>query len=203
MLCGRGANRKAAILESQASTDLFVHRPDRWGRQQPDGTYLSIRQPVIEQVVRAHLAGQLTARWNQLGPDSTVIWACLDADANDGLAPVQRAAAYLSELGISDLCEGGANQGGPGGAGPLGWALREVEDVMIWPGRRPPQPGQLAPRSFKNAWLSPRWRRSLPVAKRAGRRCPAPGWGGSHAHSPRNGAAPASGARTWGRGCAR
>ena len=85
----------------QAYTDLFVHRPDRWGRQQPDGSYLSIRRPVTERVVRAHLGGKLTAGWYQLRPeDDTVIWACLDADAGDGLAQVQRTAAYLSELGI-------------------------------------------------------------------------------------------------------
>ena len=84
----------------QAYTNLFVHRPDRWGRQQADGSYLSIKQPVTPQVVVAHLGGRLTAGWYQLGLDNTVAWACLDADADDGLAQVQRVAAYLSEFGI-------------------------------------------------------------------------------------------------------
>ena len=89
----------------QAYRDLFVHRSDRWARQQPDGSYLSVRQPVTPQVVVAHLGGKLTAGWYQLGPDNTVTWACLDADADDGLAQVQRAAAYLSEFGVEMAIE--------------------------------------------------------------------------------------------------
>jgi hypothetical protein len=86
----------------QTYRDLFIHRPDRWSQQQPNGSYLSTRRPVTEQIVRAHLGGQLTAGWYQLRPeDDTVIWACLDADAEDGLAQVRRTAAYLSEFGIA------------------------------------------------------------------------------------------------------
>ena len=84
----------------QTYTDLFVHRPDRWGRQLDDGSYLSIRRPVTDQIVSAHLGGKLTAGWYQLRPDDTVTWACLDADADEGLAQVQRAAAYLSGFGV-------------------------------------------------------------------------------------------------------
>ena len=90
----------------QAYTDLFVHRLDRWGRQQDDGSYLSIRQPVTKQVIAAQVGGRLTAGWYQLRPeDDTAIWACLDADADDGLTQVQWAAAYVSEFGIEMAVE--------------------------------------------------------------------------------------------------
>jgi len=92
-------------MDIQAYTRLFIHRSDRWGQQQPDGSYQSIRQPVTKQVIAAHLAGKLTAGWYQLGLDNTVTWACLDADADDGLSQVLCCKAYLASFGVEMAVE--------------------------------------------------------------------------------------------------
>lgn len=69
---------------------LFGHRRDIHAKQQPDGRYFLVREPVTADLVQQHLAGDVTCGWYALREDNTVRWAVLDADREDGLSSYLR-----------------------------------------------------------------------------------------------------------------
>jgi hypothetical protein len=90
--------------------ELFCHRRDIFAQQTAAGGYVLRRAAVDEALVRAHLAGQVTAGWYALRPDDTVRWVVLDADREDGLVVLQDAWRRLDSRGISSYLE--ASRGG-------------------------------------------------------------------------------------------
>lgn len=85
--------------------ELFCHRRDIHARQQPDGRYFLIREPISLDLVRRHLQGGITCGWYALQEDNTVRWAVLDADEENGLTVLSNAWQLLNELGLSSYLE--------------------------------------------------------------------------------------------------
>lgn len=77
--------------------ELFCHRRDAYAVQTDEGAYYAVRQPVSDEVVKAHLLGKLTAGWYTLDEASTVRWAALDADEEDGLIQLQEVGQALEK----------------------------------------------------------------------------------------------------------
>lgn len=77
--------------------ELFCHRRDAYAIQTDEGTYYAVREPVSDDVIVAHLLGELTAGWYTLDEASTVRWAALDADEEDGLIQLQEVGQALKE----------------------------------------------------------------------------------------------------------
>lgn len=74
----------------EAYRSLFVHQEKRFAVQTASGSYYLRRRPVTNALVERHLAGEVTAGWYALADDSTVKWACVDADQPDGLSDLRR-----------------------------------------------------------------------------------------------------------------
>lgn len=89
----------------QTYLELFCHRRDVYAQQTNKGAYFPRRQPVTNQVIQAHLRGELTAGWYALAPDDTVRWLALDADRADGIDQLQQAERQLSARGIPSYLE--------------------------------------------------------------------------------------------------
>jgi hypothetical protein len=85
--------------------DLFVHRRDIYARQRENGSYFLRLSPVTPEVVRAHLAGKITAGFYALDSASTAAWGVLDADSPDGLEKLQLAWQRLHQLEIPSYLE--------------------------------------------------------------------------------------------------
>ena len=77
--------------------ELFCHRRDAYAIQTDEGAYYTVRESVSDEVVKAHLLGKLTAGWYTLDEASTVRWAALDADEEDGLIQLQEVGQALTE----------------------------------------------------------------------------------------------------------
>jgi hypothetical protein len=77
--------------------ELFCHRRDAYAVQTDEGAYYAVRQPVSDNVVKAHLLGRLTAGWYTLDEASTVRWAAFDADEEDGLIQLQEVGQALEK----------------------------------------------------------------------------------------------------------
>lgn len=64
-----------------------------------------MRNPVSEDVIRAHLEGTSTAGFYALKPDNTTRWVVLDADQHEGRENLQEAWKQLTARGISAQLE--------------------------------------------------------------------------------------------------
>jgi hypothetical protein len=84
---------------------LFVHRKDIYARQRENGSYFLCLSPVSDQVIRAHLAGKITAGFYALDQASTASWGVVDADSPDGLEKLQQVWKRFSELEIPAYME--------------------------------------------------------------------------------------------------
>jgi hypothetical protein len=62
--------------------ELFVARDDVYAVQREDGSYLKVEAPLTDEVVQAHLRGELTLGVYQLDRNSNVKWICLDFDGS-------------------------------------------------------------------------------------------------------------------------
>lgn len=76
---------------------LFVSRRDVYAKQQPDGTYLKVENPVTAQVVERHLQGEFTIGFYQLDNDSNVKWLCWDLDPEKLADPSATAKTIIEE----------------------------------------------------------------------------------------------------------
>lgn len=85
--------------------DTFVHRPDLYARQTSKGSYFIVRNPVSEDVIRAHLEGASTAGFYALKLDNTTRWVVLDADQDEGRERLQEDWKQLTARGISAQLE--------------------------------------------------------------------------------------------------
>ncbi len=61
---------------------LFVHRTDVYSIQTPDGGYRTIKSPVTEDVLKAHINGKQTIGLYHLDTNDTVKCSCVDIDVN-------------------------------------------------------------------------------------------------------------------------
>lgn len=89
----------------EAYTSLFCHRRDIYAEQTKDGSYFVHRSPVTERVIVDHLMGRRTAGFYALRPDSTALWAVLDADSPDGVERLQVAWSTLQKRGLPSHLE--------------------------------------------------------------------------------------------------
>ncbi len=64
---------------------LWVNRSRPYALQRGDGTYRWVHQTLSDEVLRAHLAGELTLALSSTDARGWTRWACLDADATDAL----------------------------------------------------------------------------------------------------------------------
>jgi len=83
----------------------FVNRARPYAAQQDDGTYRWVFRPLDRATLRAHLAGTATLALSSLDERGRCRWACLDADAPNGLAQLRVVRAALAVLGLPGLLE--------------------------------------------------------------------------------------------------
>lgn len=91
--------------------ELFLHRPDIFAMQKTDGSYFLVHEPITLELLRRHLAGEVTCGWYALRNDNTVRWIALDADQENGLFTLQQIWQRLQLTGI-DSCLEESRRGG-------------------------------------------------------------------------------------------
>jgi hypothetical protein len=100
--------------------DLFVHRPDVFAEQQPNGAYFPVTRPLTDMDVEEHLAGMASYGTYVINPDGQtvkyIVWDLdiLDEDAADTLCEVvERMVRVVSTWPWSDglLREFSGNKG--------------------------------------------------------------------------------------------
>ena len=107
-----------AVTTTWGSTDLalyrqlFVARHDAYALQQESGRYARVRAPVDDELLRAHLSGEITCAWHCFDAEGMLRWACVDADGSDGLLRLQQVYAELRRAGLTAWLE--ASHGGRG-----------------------------------------------------------------------------------------
>jgi len=84
---------------------LLVNRARPYALQQEDGTYRWVFRSLDTRALRAHFAGSHTVALSSLDEGGRCRWACLDADAPDGLDTARLVHAALAELGLPALLE--------------------------------------------------------------------------------------------------
>ncbi len=92
-------------MNTERYRQLFINRPDAYGQQQEDGRWRCIKEPITPSVIEAHLLGEITCGWYAIGQDGKARWACLDADAADGLKYLQSLCSRLYQLGLAAYLE--------------------------------------------------------------------------------------------------
>ena len=83
----------------------FIQRRDLYARQLDDGSYISVRKPLLEKHLLAHLAGTMTLGTYLLDEDSQARFAVIDGDNNHQLARLAKASMSLTENGIPNYLE--------------------------------------------------------------------------------------------------
>lgn len=68
------------VDKSFALRDLFVNRDDCYCRQNRDGSYTKIDEPLTLEVLECHLKGEITIGAYQLREDNSVKYLCFDFD---------------------------------------------------------------------------------------------------------------------------
>jgi hypothetical protein len=84
---------------------LLVNRARPYALQQEDGTYRWVFRPLDTLALRAHFAGTHTVALSSLDEGGRCRWACLDADASNGLDTLRVVRAALAEVGLPALLE--------------------------------------------------------------------------------------------------
>ena len=69
------------VLMAYAQT--FLLRFDRYSRQNNDGSYSAIPEPISMDILRQHVNGTVTLGAYALNAKSEAKWVCLDADNDD------------------------------------------------------------------------------------------------------------------------
>jgi len=104
-----GSPHAEALLDVEALVrgwqTLLVNRARPYALQQQDGTYRWVFRPLDIRALRAHFAGTHTVALSSLDERGRCRWACLDADAPDGLDTLRVVRAALAELGLPALLE--------------------------------------------------------------------------------------------------
>ena len=77
---GRSTIDPAVLL---AFMTLFFPRQDIHAKQRPNGRYWSYKEPVTPDLVKAHLAGEVTLGTYALSQESQAFWAVIDADREE------------------------------------------------------------------------------------------------------------------------
>src|SRR6266700_6334659 len=84
---------------------LFVSRASDYARQQEDGHYLRVGQPLTREVLTRHLHGRETIGSYVMNERGRCRFACFDADASDGLQALQGVQSTLADEGIRAYLE--------------------------------------------------------------------------------------------------
>ena len=77
---------------------LFVNRVDCYCRQNRDGSYTKISEPLTERILERHLKGEITTASYQLDASNLVKWACFDLDPEKLGDPAETAKEVLAVL---------------------------------------------------------------------------------------------------------
>ncbi len=147
---------------------LFVGRRDAYALQEPTGRYTTVREPVTDDLIRAHLGGEVTCAWLCFDERDRLHWACVDADRPDGRVRLQWIHAELLRVGLLSYVEGSH-----AGRGHL-WLFLEPQPARAV--RRLLQPivgpvAEIFPKSdSRRRGLGPTVRGPLGIHLRAGRR---------------------------------
>ncbi len=83
----------------------FINRASPYTLQQRDGTYRWVRQILTVEDLASHLAGDITIAISSSDASGCTRWACLDADAADGLAQLVRLREGFADLGWPSVVE--------------------------------------------------------------------------------------------------
>jgi hypothetical protein len=114
---------KCVELDSElaaAYAATFIPRWDRYVLQQPDGSYLQIKQPLTVDLVLAHLCAHYQGRSPvtlgayALNGDSIARWICLDADDEAQWTGLWQMAHVLDRDGVPSYPELSRRGGGLG-----------------------------------------------------------------------------------------
>ena len=92
-------------MRTERYSALFINRRDAYCEQRQDGSYLCRRHEVTDEVVAAHLRGDLTCGWYAINRLGRVKWACVDADTPDGITVLQTIHRRLADLGLPSYIE--------------------------------------------------------------------------------------------------
>src|SRR5215469_5490609 len=85
--------------------DTFVSRSNDFALQRSDGGYVRVGRPLVEQDVRAHLAGAHTLGSYVIDEHGNCRYAVFDADSDDGLDRLHAVQCQLRASGISSYLE--------------------------------------------------------------------------------------------------
>jgi hypothetical protein len=88
-----------------AYAHTFFSRSDRYPKQQADGSYITVHQPLDFGLVAQHLLGQITLGAYLLGKDSSAKTLCFDADTPAAWDALLTLARTLAQRGITTYLE--------------------------------------------------------------------------------------------------
>ena len=71
----------STLLHAYQAT--FFQRKDIFAKQTAQGSYISIKQPLTSEHIKAHLYGKITLGAYALNAESQATWICLDADDDE------------------------------------------------------------------------------------------------------------------------
>jgi hypothetical protein len=131
--------------KSFALRRLFVNRADCYCKQNNDGSYAKVEEPLTTEVLEQHLKGEITVGAYQLAEDNTVKYLCFDFDPeklDDPKANVVKLLNVLLETKEED----------PGKARPRMWSFAVMLEASryddpsfhIWVFFEPRIPAQVA-----------------------------------------------------------
>lgn len=84
--------------KSFALCRLFVNRDDCYCRQNRDGSYSKIDEPLTDEVLKHHLKGEITVGAYQIGETNTVKYLCFDFDPEKLADPREAVTRLLDTL---------------------------------------------------------------------------------------------------------
>ena len=77
---------------------LFINRWDTYATQRKDGQYVRVDEPLTREVLRRHLAGEITVGTYQINPSNNMVkWLVFDVDPEHVRDPKQVASTLLRE----------------------------------------------------------------------------------------------------------
>ncbi|MFC1960619.1 CHC2 zinc finger domain-containing protein [Chloroflexota bacterium] len=98
-------NREVDPNLATAYAATFISRYDMYPAQRPDGSYITLKKKLSQNLIVSHLQGYITLGAYALDTNSQSRWLCLDADNDEQWAGVYRLAKDLNQRCIPSYLE--------------------------------------------------------------------------------------------------
>lgn len=105
------ASTELAPQALEAYTTTFFSRTDVYAIQREDGRYRCIKEPLTQDLIAAHLYGDITLGTYALDSHSQARWLCLDADTQAQWDATWDMARALRQQGVPSYLEGSRRGG--------------------------------------------------------------------------------------------